>query len=84
VPDPSERANPGAGEVGDGEVLSEAPAVAPDDPLGGQLGSASGGYGSGSDTDSSGGTGDGTETTSSSGDDAQTDWLRDAPGGSDA
>ena len=81
--DPIERRDPGAGEVGDGEVLSESPAVASDDPLGGQLGSASGGYGSGSDANSSGGTGDVTEDASSSGDDAQTDWLRDAPGGGD-
>jgi hypothetical protein len=84
VSDPLDRrrhASPG--EADDAELLSESPAVAPTDALGGQLGSASGGYGSGSDANSSGGTGDGTDDASSAGDDAQTDWLRDAPGGGD-
>jgi hypothetical protein len=83
VSDPIRRRDPAPGEVDDGEVLSESPAVAPTDPLGGQLGSAGGGYGSGSDADSSGGTGDGTPNTSSTGDDAPSEWLRDAPGGGD-
>ena len=69
------------GEVGDGEHLSESGTVAPSAPLGGQAGSASGGYGTGSAKQSSGGTGDGTADTSTPGEDAQTDWLRDAPGG---
>lgn len=46
---------------------------------GGQLGSASGGYGSRSDVQSSSGTGEGTDEAS--GGDEQTEWLRDAPGG---
>jgi hypothetical protein len=68
------------GEAGDGERLSEADSVAPSAPLGGQAGSASGGWGTGSETASSGGTGEGDEEASP-GVDAQTDWLRDAPGG---
>ena len=46
-------------------------------PVGGQATSAGGGYGVGSDT-GSGGSGEG---TAPAGDDAESDWLRDAPGG---
>jgi hypothetical protein len=43
---------------------------------------ASGGYGSPSAAGSSGGSGEATDDTSSPGTDAQSEWLRDAPGGS--
>ncbi len=77
--------NVGAGEIDDAERLSESATVAPSAPLGGQAGSASGGYGSGSADGTSGGTGAGDDATSTPGDDPQTDWLRDAPGrGGDA
>ena len=76
-----ERGRPAPGEAGDGELLSEARPVAPSEPLGGQGGSASGGYGTGSEVRSSGGTGDGTDEGSTPGVDDQTDWLRDAAGG---
>lgn len=72
--------NVGPGEVDDAERLSESSTVAPSAPLGGQAGSASGGYGTGSATGTSGGTGAGDDATSMPGDDPQTDWLRDAPG----
>lgn len=45
--------------------------------------SASGGYGTASGGASSGGTGEGTENTSNAGHDDQSDWLREAPDGSD-
>lgn len=70
----------GAGEVDDAERLSESSTVAPSAPVGGQAGSASGGYGTGSASGTSGGTGSGDDETSAAGDDPQTDWLRDAPG----
>lgn len=72
--------NRGAGEADDAALLSESAAVAPSEGRGGRGGSAAGGYGSASDVQSSGGTGEGTDDTSRPGDDAQTDWLRDAPG----
>ena len=73
--------NVGPGEADDGELLSESAAVASSTPSGGQGGSASGGYGTGSESGSSGGTGEATDESSAPGADAQTDWLRDAPGG---
>jgi hypothetical protein len=64
------------------ERLAEVPdPVAPSLAPGGQAGSASGGYGSGSAVQSSGGTGEATDETSTPGDDAQTEWLRDAAAG---
>jgi hypothetical protein len=75
------RRNVGPGEVDDAERLSESSSVAPSAPLGGQAGSASGGYGTGSADGTSGGTGAGDDDTSAPGVDPQTDWLRDAPGG---
>jgi len=56
-------------------------AIAPSSAPGGQASSTAGGYGSGSGVQSSGGTGEGTDDTSTAGEEAQTDWLRDAPGG---
>ena len=55
-------------------------AIVPPGVPGGHASSASGGYGTGSENQSSGGTGEGTDETSTAGDDAQTEWLRDAPG----
>jgi hypothetical protein len=49
-------------------------------PQGGQLGSAGGGYGTGSAVGSSGGTPDGEDVQQQAGPGPQTDWLRSAPG----
>ena len=81
---PSDRAGTGAGVTGpapaggDPEALASGPAGDPEPP-GGLGTTAGGGYGSDSTRQSSGGTGEGQEAA---GDDAQTDWLRDAEGGS--
>ena len=79
--DRERHAHPAPGEVGDGERLSESGTIAPSEPTGGQGGSASGGYGTGSETQSSGGTGDASDDSSTPGDDDQTGWVREAPGG---
>ena len=73
----------GAGEADDGVLLSESSAIASSAAPGGHASSAGGGYGSGSEAQSSGGSGSGEDDTSRPGEDAPTDWLRDAPGGSD-
>jgi len=81
VSDTERQRNVGPGEVDDAERLSTSATVASSAPLSGQLGSASGGYGTGSADQTSAGTGAGDDETSVPGGDPQTDWLRDAPGG---
>jgi hypothetical protein len=63
------------------ERLSSSDAVASDRGSPGQGDSASGGYGTRSARQSSGGTGEGTDDTSTPGEENETDWLRQAPGG---
>jgi hypothetical protein len=75
--------NVAPGEVDDAERLATSDTVAPELPLDGQLGSASGGYGTGSAGQTSGGTGAGDDATSVPGEEPQTHWLRDASGGRD-
>src|SRR5204862_524520 len=69
----------------DDQVLHEemSPPAAPGAAPSGQATGAAGGYGSASDRASSGGSAEGTESTSDAGDDDQTNWLRNARGGSD-
>ena len=58
----------------------EAAAAARTQPLGHSSSASGGGYGSPSGR-GSGGSGEATPETSDAGNEAQTDWLRDAPGG---
>ena len=69
---------PGGDDPSRAERLAEGPAGNVE-PLGGLGTSAGGGHGTGSDKQSSGGTGEG---RSGAGEDPETDWLRQAPGGS--
>jgi hypothetical protein len=69
---------PGGDDPDRAERLADSPAGNVE-PLGGLGTSAGGGHGTGSDKQSSGGTGEG---DTNAGDDAETEWLREAPGGS--
>lgn len=66
------------------EELARRPSVAPATGPAGPADSAGGGYGSASGDASSGGTAEGAPGETPAGTDPQTDWLRQAPGGTNA